>query len=113
MANFIEKYNASNSSNFVSYTSRYINSQLYYYGNDRKITYETYKRKKENYSDTDQFFEVPKNLNYRPDILSSKYYGTPDYWWRILEYNMIFDIMDFKSGIIVRLPSKFNPVQNG
>jgi hypothetical protein len=104
MANSIEKYNIIDSRNFTVKSSRYINSQIYYYGNDKKITYETYKRRTYTYSDSDKFFEIKSGLNYRPDLVSQSFYGVPDYWWLIMEYNDIYDIADFTAGKIVRLP---------
>jgi hypothetical protein len=105
MANFIEKINIFNSTNFTNTTSRYLEAQLYYYGDDKKITYETYKRKQYEETEEDKFFEITKPLNYRPDLVSSKFYGTPDYWWKIMEYNGISDVYNFKQGTVIRLPN--------
>ena len=42
----------------------------------------------------------------RPDLLSSKVYGTPDLWWAIYEFNNIRDpLFDLKVGQIVRIPN--------
>jgi hypothetical protein len=104
MANTIETYNIIDSRNFTVRSSRYLNSRIYYYGGDKKITYETYKRKTYAYSDSDKFYEINPGLNYRPDLVSNNFYGVPDYWWLIMEYNGIYDIFDFTSGKIIRLP---------
>lgn len=104
MANFIEKINLFNSTNFTNTTSRYIDAQLFYYGDDKKITYETYKRKEIQEFDDDKFFEITKPLNFRPDLVSNRFYGTPDFWWKIMEYNGLADIYDFRQGRVIRLP---------
>ena len=39
-----------------------------------------------------------------PEIVSNKVYGSPDFWWKIMEANNIKDIFDFKTGINIRLP---------
>ncbi len=108
MANYLEKYNIINSSNFVTYSSRYINSQLYYYGSEKKITFETYKRKTYNIDDSDKFFTIIKGVEYRPDLVSNNFYGTVDYWWKLMQYNGLYDILEFKSGTVIRVPSSLN-----
>ena len=95
MANPIEPFKLYNTTNFVAFTSRYINSPLIYYGNDKKITYETYKRKEYKETDQDKFFTILPGLEYRPDLVSYRFYGTVDYWWKIMEFNYIYDILDF------------------
>lgn len=105
MANYIEKVNLFNSTNFTTSTSRYLNSQLYYYGDDKKITYGTYKRRIVQEFENDKFFEITKPLNYRPDLVSNKFYGIPDYWWKIMEYNLMSDVYEFRQGTVIRLPN--------
>lgn len=47
----------------------------------------------------------------RPDLLSSQYYGTPDLWWVILEFNGISDpLFGLKLGQVIRIPA-FERVQ--
>ena len=104
MANYIEEYSLKNTKNFTTITSRYIKSNILLYGDDKKITYETYKRKKYLYNDSDRFFEIRPGLEYRPDVVSNTIYGSSDYWWLIMEYNNIKDIMEFKSGLYLRIP---------
>jgi hypothetical protein len=31
--------------------------------------------------------------------VSYEFYGTPDYWWRIMELNGMKDIMEFRTGV--------------
>ena len=41
---------------------------------------------------------------YRPDLVSNRVYGTPDFWWRIMEANNIKDVFEFKAGLNLRIP---------
>jgi len=89
---------------FVDFSSRYINSKVLYYGENNKITFETYKRKDIVSSTKDKFVLINSSTEYRPDLVSYAAYGTVDYWWYIMEFNGIKDIYDFKSGITLRIP---------
>jgi hypothetical protein len=104
MANYIEEYSLKNTKNFTTVTSRYITSNILLYGNDKKITYETYKRKKYSYNDSDRFFQINAGLEYRPDLVSNTIYGLPDYWWLLMEYNNMKDITEFSNGTFIRIP---------
>lgn len=103
MANNISYPNIS-SKRFISFSSRYINSKILYYGDNNKLTFETYKRKKIISSPSDKFLLINSSNEYRPDLVSYAAYGTVDYWWYIMEFNGIKDIYDFKSGITLRIP---------
>lgn len=109
MANMIELANI-NASNFVPAGSRYLNSDvIYYYKDDddyKKITYKTYKKGQVVESDTDRFGLITPGVEYRPDLVSFKAYGTVDLWWRIMEINNIKDVYDFKAGLTIRIPSR-------
>jgi hypothetical protein len=107
MANFIEKAAQINSEIYVNFTSRYTNSSVIYYGDDRKITFTTYKRKDMVESEEDKFMIITTAVEYRPDLVSQKIYFTPDYWWKIMEFNSIYDIADFTAGKTLRLPNNF------
>lgn len=89
---------------FVTQSSRYAASQLIYYGELHKMTFETYKRQEVKYSNDDKFTIIPPGWEYRPDLASKYMYGTVDYWWKIMEMNGMKDIMEFKSGTNIRLP---------
>ena len=89
---------------FVDFSSRYINSQVLYYGDDNKVTFETYKRKSIASSPSDKFVLINSSTEYRPDLVSYAAYGTVDFWWYIMEFNGIKDIYDFKSGLTLRIP---------
>lgn len=103
MANKIE-YTNIRSERFVTPTSRYKNSKVIYYSDDKLITFETYKKKKYISGGADQVTVIPISMQYRPDLLSQKKYGTVDFWWTIMEVNGIKDIMDFKAGKTILLP---------
>jgi hypothetical protein len=54
---------------------------------------------------TDTLVVVTQEYLHRPDLLSSKVYGTPDLWWAIYEFNNIRDpLFDIKLGQILRIP---------
>jgi len=91
---------------FVTQTSRYAESEIVYYGDKNILTFKTYKGQNLKQDQNDKFFVVPPNMEYRPDLLSYKVYGIVDYWWKIMEFNNIKDIYDFKSGINIRLDRK-------
>lgn len=107
MANFVERASQINAEMYVTMSSRYTTSSVLYYGNDRKITFSTYKRRNIAQSEDDKFLTITTAVEFRPDIVSQKVYFTPDYWWRIMEFNSIYDIADFTAGKTIRLPSNF------
>jgi hypothetical protein len=103
MANRIE-FTDLRPSNFVTNVSRYAQSRIVYYSDERLITFETYKRRKFVPSPRDQVTVVTPGLEYRPDLMSFDKYGIPDFWWKILEANNMKDVMEFKAGSTVVLP---------
>lgn len=103
MANKIE-YTNLNPQIFVSKSSRYSNSEVIYYSDNKSITFTTYKKNMFNPSVNDQVAVIPAGMQYRPDLVSKKKYGTVDFWWKIMEVNNIKDILDFKAGKTIVLP---------
>lgn len=103
MANKIEYPNI-NPSRFVTATSRYKDSKVIYYSDEKFITFESYKKKQFVVSRDDQVTVIPARMQYRPDLVSRERYGTVDFWWRIMEVNNIKDILDFKAGKTIILP---------
>ena len=106
MPNFIENANIE-SKRFVSASSRYNKSTVIYYhiGNQKKITFTTYKKIISNKAkDNDLYMVIPAGMEYRPDLVSQKVYGIVDFWWKIMEANNIKDIFEFKTGTNLRLP---------
>lgn len=103
MANKIE-YSQIKPTEFVTRLSRYSNSKVVYYSENKIITFETYKRKKMNPSSRDQVTVISPGMEYRPDLVSFDKYGLPDFWWKIMEANKMKDIMEFKAGRTILLP---------
>ena len=104
MANFIQTTDLTQT-RFVTPTSRYINSAILYYGDANRLTFETYKRKTTPQTTSDKFMVISKGSEFRPDLVSQDVYGFPDFWWKILQANNMFDIFDFKAGTNIRIPS--------
>lgn len=106
MANYIEESNFVGS-RFSNLGSRYYNSKVIYYviNGSRKIAYEVYKKSSNLNSNKDVFMLIVPRYEYRPDLASLDAYGVVDYWWKILEVNNIKDIMEFKTGRTIRIPS--------
>lgn len=92
-------------SRFVGPASRYINSDVVYYGQNKIVTFSTYKKQPIVTSDSDTFTSILPGEEYRPDRVSVRAYGVPDFWWKIMEYNGISDVFDFKSGVNLRIPA--------
>lgn len=57
-------------------------------------------------SEDDTIVVITQEYTKRPELLSSKAYGTPDYWWVIYEFNGIMDpLFDLKIDQVLRIPS--------
>ena len=104
MPNLIENTNI-NSNKFVVTTSRYADKNLIYYTEKKILTYPLYKKQNISNSTKDKFALITKKYEFRPDLVSFEFYGTTDFWWKIMEANNIKDILDFKIGLSVKLPS--------
>ena len=89
---------------YVNASSRYASSKVIEYSEKKHITFEIYKRQRHVPSEDDQWLEITKAVEYRPDLVSVEIYGSPDFWWRLLEYNGMKDILEFKAGKNIRLP---------
>lgn len=88
----------------VPFTSRYNEGTVILYGEAKKLTFTTYKRAIINEQAEDRVAVIPPGMEYRPDLVSTQAYGTPDFWWKIMEANRINDIFDFKAGKTIRIP---------
>lgn len=91
-----------NKSKIIAPLSRYSKSRTIKYGPIPKTTFETYKRS--GFSPAENLTLITPGWEYRPDLVSFDVFGFPDLWWKIMEINGIFDILDFKSGLTIRLP---------
>lgn len=57
-------------------------------------------------SDGDTFFTISKEIQGRPDLISSAVYGDPDFWWVIYEFNEVQDpLFELGPGQILRIPA--------
>lgn len=89
---------------FLSSETRYNNSKILIYGDDRRLTISTYKKHNFEFSENDKYFVVTPKHEYRPDLTSQQVYFTPGLWWILLEANNIKDIFDYKTGLNIRIP---------
>ena len=105
MANKIEVTNLNPINGFVNYGSRYAGSKIIHYGNNSVLTFSTYKKINYPISSADKFAVIAPGMEFRPDKVSLQTYGTVDYWWRILEANNMHDILEFRTGVNIRLPA--------
>ena len=104
MSNYIE-YTNIRPTRYVPITSRYSSSTVVYYTENKILSFSTYKKINVPISQSDKYYVVTSGTEYRPDVVSQNAYGTPDFWWKILEANNIKDIYDFKAGLNIRIPN--------
>lgn len=104
MANYIEITNI-DPNRFVPVSSRYSNSGVIYYTENKLLTFKTYKKNSFPINPADKYYVITPGNQFRPDLVSSLAYGTPDFWWKIMEANDIKDIFDFRSGLNIRIPT--------
>lgn len=104
MSNYIEYTNLS-PTRFVPVSSRYNNSKVIYYTDNKLLTFTTYLKGTYNLNSTDKYYVITAGTEYRPDLVSQTAYGTVDFWWKIMEANNIMDIYDFKAGLNIRIPN--------
>lgn len=58
------------------------------------------------FGDDDIIIEITQEYIRRPDLISSKVYGTPELWWVIYEMNNISDpLFDLRIGQLLRIPN--------
>lgn len=88
----------------VSGFSRYVGQNVIYYGDQNFLTFDTYIRKPYKPTGKEKIMVITKGVEFRPDLVSYDVYGIPDAWWRIMQANGMMDIMDFKSGVTIRIP---------
>ena len=55
-------------------------------------------------SDSDRYHEVLREEENRLDIISNKYYGTPEFFWVIALANDYVDPFYIKAGTVIRIP---------
>lgn len=89
----------------LSSGSRYIDQNVIYYGEQKFVTFDLYLRKEYDVIGDEDVMVITKGFEYRPDLVSYDYYGYTDDWWKILEFNKMKDIFEFKTGVTISLPS--------
>jgi hypothetical protein len=104
MANYIENTRI-NPLRFVTVSSRYAETPIIYYTENKLLTFPIYKKTEIPISSNDRYYVVTPGKEYRPDLVSLSAYGTVDFWWKIMEANNIKDIFDFKAGLNLRIPN--------
>lgn len=85
--------------------SRYLKQKVIYYGEQRRSTFNTYRRVVFTPSESDKMMVITKGVEYRPDLVSFDQYGFVDLWWKILEVNKMKDIFEFEAGKNIILPA--------
>jgi len=103
MANWI-RFLPTLASEHVGPSSRYIRHKLLHYTEEKKIAFEIYKRPNRPMAGNEEWLEITEAVQYRPDLVSEEIYGTPDFWWSIMEFNGMKDILEFKAGTNIRIP---------
>jgi hypothetical protein len=91
----------------VTGSSRYATRKVIYYSEHKFITFDTYIRTKYKPDGKEKVMVINKGVEFRPDLVSFDFYGSVDYWWKIMEANNIKDIYDFKAGRTILLPHLF------
>ncbi len=84
--------------------SRYRSQTPIYYGENRILTFDLYKRQKYIPNGQERIMLITKGTEYRPDLVAWDIYGASELWWKILEANNIKDVYDFKAGKTIILP---------
>lgn len=109
MANSIEDVDGILNSNFVGPNSRYSNSQLINYNIDniKYLTFKIYKRPSRQVTEDDKFYTITPGVQYRPDVVSKNVYGKEAWWWIIMLANNMSDILEFKAGKTIVIPSPY------
>jgi hypothetical protein len=84
--------------------SRYRNQTVIAWGEERFTTFDTYIRPEYKVTGKERVMMITKGVEFRPDLVSFDVYGFVDVWWKILEFNGMKDIWDFKAGVTIWLP---------
>ena len=54
---------------------------------------------------TYQYWKIPYKYEFRPDLVSTHWYGTPELWWILQEYNDFFRMpQDFYIDRLIKIP---------
>jgi hypothetical protein len=85
MANKIDEVPNRKAEDFITRSSRYLESEPIYYkvGDITYLTFATYRKTEIPETPRDKFATIPAGMEYRPDMVSYETYGVPDFWWKI------------------------------
>ena len=110
MPNRIEPAPSLSALNFVAPTSRYLNAEVikYFIDETSMLAFKTFKRPERSQSDQDRFYVITPGTEYRPDIVAKGAYGKEGYWWVLLLANDMKDILDFRAGKTILVPTPYN-----
>ena len=72
---------------------------------DKDMYLETYNQVKVPVTESDSYHIVTESEVNRLDIISNKYYNTPNYWWMIALANEFIDPFIVNEGVMIRIPS--------
>ena len=77
------------------------------------IYHESWVQKTIDKSADDEYFTVTETEENRLDIVSTKYYNTPRYWWVVALANYIIDPFDIPIGTQLRIPPLISLYNSG
>ena len=86
--------------------SRYKNQRTIKDTLTNKIYHESWDKQYIRISPEDSYFTVTNVEIGRLDIISTRFYGTPRFWWVIAMANNIIDPFDIPLGTTLRIPVK-------
>ena len=68
------------------------------------LSYDSFISNIENMFDYD-VCKIPPGAEHRPDIISNIFYGSPSYWWLLMQANNVFDPFEgFNVGDRILIP---------
>jgi len=74
--------------------------------NVAEVDYKSFPISDKDFSDY-SYYQITRDDIYRPINISTKIYGSGDYWWVILKINKVVDIWnDLVEGEILKFPPK-------
>lgn len=63
---------------------------------------------------SDTVFRIPQGMESRLDLISNKFYGTPDLWWVVAMVNDLLDpLTGFSLNQEIRMPTRARLAQEG
>lgn len=62
------------------------------------------------YAGEEVFYRVQAGEQARLDLISTRFYGTPDYFWVIAAHNQIKDTLSIDVGDLLRIPVDLSEV---